>query len=107
MTIYMMPYQGESRVSKNIPLRVVERYDYHVSLESMSYPSLLGMSRPFRISFSQDEIKRAPSMSEHQFIQWVERRKEFVDTVFTAHQGNPRARETLREWDEVKAELRR
>ena len=107
MTIYMLKFCGETRTYHTRPFKVVEKYENHVLLELMQYPCDYGITRPFKMSASKLELKEAEKMNPQQFIQWAEKRKEFADTVLTAHKGNSSAKEVLHEWDRIKADLRK
>lgn len=103
----MLPYPGGSGFSKMIPFRVVKSYAHHVLLESMRYPSVIGLSNSFKMSVFPKDLAAALVMNEKQFIAWAEERREYVNTVSTAGQGNPRSIRTLREWNKIKDELRK
>ena len=85
---------------KEVPFRMVEKYQYHYSMESMRYPSELGMSVPFRMSAHEHELNRP--LTREQLISWVEKRPTFTGLIFAAHNGNAEAKRMLKEWDEIK-----
>lgn len=95
----MLTYGDKDRA---IPFELVTKNnEFHSLFKSISYPSEFGMSRPFMVSEYNKDCERY-KVSWKQVVTWVESRALFIDTVMAAHRGDVRARETLREWDEVK-----
>ena len=96
---YMCTYGDKD---KTIPFEFVkENNEHHTLLKSISYPSEYGMSRPFNISEYNKDLEKC-EVSWGYVVRWVESRPIFADTVMAAHKGNQRAKNILKEWDEVK-----
>ena len=89
--------------AKNIPFEIVDRYEHHILMRSIRYPSYYGISNVYRESFFPSELMQPKTKEE--VIRWAENSKDFDNLKKSADAGSIWAINSMEEWYAIKKNM--